>query len=238
MPYLLLSKGDFNYVLRGLPENLSLKDPSTMGEATLDEMIGISNSLSFANKDGNIEGKTNVGDGNGDQRNDGEGNDEERRNDSEQGNTGNENEQQRETMNGERKDEERRNDSEQGNIGNENEEQRETMKGEGNGAQRENDGEQSTGNAGEKEQTRKKRKRTKKKTGNNKRKDKQKKRKAAYEKCVAFLCQEPAVKQDRKLDWVQCDVCQVWYHWDCVGTRQEPKGRFNCGCNNTYFTPG
>ena len=41
-----------------------------------------------------------------------------------------------------------------------------------------------------------------------------------------------------KLDWVMCDVCQVGYHWDCVGITRKPKTKFNCGCNKTYFTQG
>ena len=36
--YSILSKlGNFNYVLLGLPDGLSLKDPSSMGKATLDK---------------------------------------------------------------------------------------------------------------------------------------------------------------------------------------------------------
>ena len=210
MPYGVLSKGTFSYVLCGLPDDLSLKDPSTMGEATLDRIIGLSNSLTFVKEGGNIEERLNAG--NDEQGNDGERNDEERRN-----NGGEENE---------------------GNSTNENEEQMvcNSEEGDGTDGQIENDqGETSTGiRHREKKQTTKKRKHDEKKKN-----DSEKKKKTVYEKCRAFLCQEPGVKpQSGTLDWILCDVCQVWYHWDCVGVTQKPKRRFNCGCNKTYFSEG
>ena len=64
------------------------------------------------------------------------------------------------------------------------------------------------------------------------------KKKKEYEKCAAFLCQEPGVDETGNVDWILCDVCEKWYHWDCVGILKEPKGSFNCGCNSSYYTPG
>ena len=64
------------------------------------------------------------------------------------------------------------------------------------------------------------------------------KKKKEYEKCAAFLCQEPGVDETGNVDWILCDVCEKWYHWDCVGILKEPKGSFNCGCNSSYYTLG
>ena len=45
-----------------------------------------------------------------------------------------------------------------------------------------------------------------------------KKKKSTYEKYTAFLCQElPVDESTVRLNWVQCDSCNNWYHWDCVG---------------------
>ncbi|XP_046855163.1 uncharacterized protein LOC124448196 isoform X2 [Xenia sp. Carnegie-2017] len=60
----------------------------------------------------------------------------------------------------------------------------------------------------------------------------------SYDKCKAFLCQEPSSKDNGMVDWVLCDVCQQWYHWDCVGITTKPKGKFDCRCNVSYFTHG
>ena len=79
---------------------------------------------------------------------------------------------------------------------------------------------------------------SKKKTSILKRKRKEtrehaKKKKNVYEKCNAFLCHEPPVNEDTgMLDWILCDT---WYHWDCVGILKRPSGNFFCGCDKTLF---
>ena len=51
VPYSALVKGDFKYELHGLPENVNLKHRSTMGEATLEDLIERSACLSFKEKE-------------------------------------------------------------------------------------------------------------------------------------------------------------------------------------------
>jgi len=64
-----------------------------------------------------------------------------------------------------------------------------------------------------------------------------KKKKSTYEKCSAFLCQEPPVDESTgRLNWVQCDTCNNWYHWDCVGMLRKPTGNFFCGCDKIFYS--
>ena len=64
-----------------------------------------------------------------------------------------------------------------------------------------------------------------------------KKKKSTYEKSSAFLCQEPPVDEcTGQLNWVQCDSCNNWYHWDCVGMLRKPTGNFFCGCDKIFYS--
>ena len=69
-----------------------------MGEATLDKMIEVSNSLTFV-KDANVAESLNAGDERNDRRDDGERNGEERNDGGEESACSNENEEQREVIN-------------------------------------------------------------------------------------------------------------------------------------------
>jgi hypothetical protein len=63
------------------------------------------------------------------------------------------------------------------------------------------------------------------------------KKRNTYEKCEAFLCQEPPVDESTgRPNWVQCDKCDSWYHWDCVGLLRKPTGNFFCGCDKILFS--
>ena len=64
-----------------------------------------------------------------------------------------------------------------------------------------------------------------------------KKKKSTYEKCTAILCQEPPVDESTgRLNWVQCDSCNNWHHWDCVGMLRKPTGNFFCGCDKIFYS--
>ncbi|CAB4038444.1 Hypothetical predicted protein, partial [Paramuricea clavata] len=64
-----------------------------------------------------------------------------------------------------------------------------------------------------------------------------KKKGKEYKKCIAFCCQEPAVDANTGyVDWIQCDKCDHWFHWDCVGIMNEPKGNFFCGCDQILYS--
>ena len=42
--------------------------------------------------------------------------------------------------------------------------------------------------------------------------------------CSAFCCQEPDVDKTGTVDWILCDICNNWYHWDCIGIEKNPSG--------------
>ena len=152
LPYTVWSKGELGLEIRGLPEGVVLKNPSEMGEATLDAIIDKSGSIYFVHLSDVNDNHVGVGEG--------------------------------------KKVEKRK--------------------------RKKRDGMKS--------------KESSKETGS--------KKKKGYDKCSAFCCQEPGVDETGMVDWILCDICNNWYHWDCIGIEKNPSGAFNCGCNSSYFTPG
>ena len=50
-------------------------------------------------------------------------------------------------------------------------------------------------------------------------------------KCEAFLCQEPKSQGRRRLqDWILCETCKKWLHYECAGVVSPPRGTYDCGC--------
>ncbi|XP_015773120.1 PREDICTED: mucin-5AC-like [Acropora digitifera] len=55
------------------------------------------------------------------------------------------------------------------------------------------------------------------------------------ERCQAYLCQQPNADKKQTLHWIQCDDCEKWFHFECVGIQVAPPGRYVCGCSVEYF---
>lgn len=54
----------------------------------------------------------------------------------------------------------------------------------------------------------------------------------AVEPCAAPRCRLP---QQDTVQWIQCDVCDAWYHIDCLHVDRkkllkDPNADFHCGC--------
>lgn len=54
----------------------------------------------------------------------------------------------------------------------------------------------------------------------------------AVEPCAALRCKLP---QQDTVQWIQCDVCDAWYHIDCLHVDRkkllmDPNADFYCGC--------
>ena len=67
LPYTVWSKGELGLEIRGLPEGVVLKNPSEMGEATLDAIIDKSASIHFVHlsdvNNNHVDGGNREGDG-------------------------------------------------------------------------------------------------------------------------------------------------------------------------------
>ncbi|XP_038158780.1 transcription factor 19 [Cyprinodon tularosa] len=55
---------------------------------------------------------------------------------------------------------------------------------------------------------------------------------SAVEPCAALRCRLP---QQDTVQWIQCDVCDAWYHIDCLHVDRkkllmDPNADFHCGC--------
>ncbi|XP_046861918.1 uncharacterized protein LOC124455274 [Xenia sp. Carnegie-2017] len=266
VPYTSLLKGDFKYVVCGIPEHASLRDPSTMGEAALDLFIEKSNELTFVEREivegNNVLHAENVEECDKEQDNGGHiqevvevsGENDDNSHGELVNNVSDEYDvghgQRTDNVNngcdngdvpGDREDVINNGGDDDGNSGN-------VFCGR-DGTVNEGDGHLVTENAVPKKVDKEHRKGR----SNNKRKRKEakssdresvsctKKRAShltSYDKCKAFLCQEPSSKDNGMVDWVLCDVCQQWYHSNCVGITTKQKGKFDCGCNVSYFTHG
>jgi len=54
----------------------------------------------------------------------------------------------------------------------------------------------------------------------------------AVEPCAAPHCRLP---QQDTVQWIQCDVCDAWFHIDCLHVDRkkvlmDPNADFHCGC--------
>jgi hypothetical protein len=46
----------------------------------------------------------------------------------------------------------------------------------------------------------------------------------------------PVDESTGRLNWIQCDKCNEWFHWDCAGIFRKPTGNFFCGCDKILFS--
>ena len=279
LPYTVWSKGELGLEIRGLPEGVVLKNPSEMGEATLDAIIDKSASIYFVHfsdvnnnhvDDGNREGDGRigiVGEGSGVvgsggvEEGSGVGGSDGVEEGSGVGGSGGVEEgtgvrgsgsiEEGSGVGGSGGVEEGSGGVEEGSgVGGSGgvEEGSDVV---GGGGVEEGSGVGGSGDIGEGSgvgrsvgvgEGKKVEKRKRKKRDGMKSKESSKetgsKKKKGYDKCSAFCCQEPGVDETGMVDWILCDICTNWYHWDCIGIEKNPSGAFNCGCNSSYFTPG
>ena len=46
------------------------------------------------------------------------------------------------------------------------------------------------------------------------------------------VCQKPYVVETEEIeDWIECENCEVWFHFVCVGVKEEPEHFLCRGCS-------
>jgi len=64
------------------------------------------------------------------------------------------------------------------------------------------------------------------------------------ENCEAALCQQVPERKKRRgelaenqQNWVYCEDCFKWFHFECVGIERVPDGPYFCGCKTKELNP-